>query len=361
MREENRGDEMKKPKKILNDPRRATEEMMEGLVLAYDGRVGRVEGHGALYLKDMPKEKVALLVGGGSGHEPIFGGFIGRNLADGAACGEVFTSPSPQTICEAARAIHRGRGVVFVYGNYSGDNMNFDMAAEFLAAEGIETRTIRVRDDVAVGAPGSRDDRRGIAGDVFVIKIAGGASAELSSLDDVARVAAKAEANTRSMGVAVSPGSLPESGKPTFELGEDEIEIGMGAHGEKGVKRQKLSTADDITEQMMAAILRDLPYASGRRGGAPHQQSRRIDHVRTPDREPPRAADPGGGGHQGAPQLHRLLPHLAGDGGLLDFAHEARWGTQALSRPAERVVRVHESVKIPGINERVASSRRRPG
>jgi dihydroxyacetone kinase-like protein len=263
MREENRGNEMKKPKKILNDPRRATEEMMEGLVLAYDGRVGRVEGHGALYLKDMPEEKVALLVGGGSGHEPIFGGFIGRNLADGAACGEVFTSPSPQTICEAARAIHRGRGVVFVYGNYSGDNMNFDMAAEFLAAEGIDTRTIRVRDDVAVGAPGSRDDRRGIAGDVFVIKIAGGASAELSSLDDVARVAAKAEANTRSMGVAVSPGSLPESGKPTFELGEDEIEIGMGAHGEKGVKRQKLSTADDITEQMMAAILRDLPYAKG--------------------------------------------------------------------------------------------------
>jgi dihydroxyacetone kinase-like protein len=263
MREEKKGDEMKKPKKILNDPRRATEEMMQGLVLAYDGRVGRIEGHGALYLKDMPQEKVALLVGGGSGHEPIFGGFIGRNLADGAACGEVFTSPSPQTICEAARAIHRGRGVVFVYGNYSGDNMNFDMAAELLAAEGIETRTIRVRDDVAVGAPGNRDERRGIAGDVFVIKIAGGAAAELSNLDDVARVAAKAEENTRSMGVAISPGSLPESGKPTFELGEDEIEIGMGAHGEKGVKRQKLSTADDIADQMMAAILRDLPYGRG--------------------------------------------------------------------------------------------------
>lgn len=254
---------MKKPKKILNDPRRATEEMMEGLVLAYDGRVGRIDGHGALYLKDMPREKVALLVGGGSGHEPIFGGFIGRNLADGAACGEVFTSPPPQTICEAARAIHRGKGVVFVYGNYAGDNMNFDMAAEFLAAEGIETRTIRVRDDVAVGAPGSRDDRRGIAGDVFVIKVAGGAAAELSDLDEVARVTEKAEASTRSMGVAVSPGSLPESGKPTFELGDDEIEIGMGAHGEKGVKRQTLSTADDITNQMMAAILRDLPYARG--------------------------------------------------------------------------------------------------
>jgi dihydroxyacetone kinase-like protein len=254
---------MKKPKKILNDPRRATEEMVEGLVLAYDGRVGRVEGEGALFLKQIREGKVALLVGGGSGHEPIFGGFLGRNLADGAACGEVFTSPSPQTICAAARAIHRGSGVLFVYGNYSGDNMNFDMAAEMLAEEGIETRTVRVRDDVAVGAPDRPDERRGIAGDVFVIKAAGGAAAELGSLDEVLRVAAKAEANTRSMGVAVSPGSLPESGKPTFELGEDEIEIGMGAHGEKGVKRQKLSTADDITDQMMAPILRDLPYSRG--------------------------------------------------------------------------------------------------
>jgi dihydroxyacetone kinase-like protein len=254
---------MKTPKKILNDPRRATAEMIEGLVLACDGRVARVEGHGALYLTDMPASKVALLVGGGSGHEPMFGGFLGRNLADGAACGEVFTSPPPQTVCEAARAIHRARGVVFVYGNYAGDNMNFDMAAEMLAAEGIDTRTIRVRDDVAVGAPDRPDERRGIAGGVFVIKVAGGAAAELNDLDEVARIAAKAEANTRSMGVAVSPGSLPESGRPTFELGDDEIEIGMGAHGEKGVKRQKMTTADDIVDQMMAPILRDIPYGSG--------------------------------------------------------------------------------------------------
>jgi len=251
---------MKTPKKILNDPRRATEEMMQGLVLGYDGKVSRVEGHGAFFLNDIPDGKVALLVGGGSGHEPIFGGFLGLNLADGAAAGEVFTSPSPQTICAAARAIHRGKGVLFVYGNYSGDTMNFDMAAEMLAAEGIETRTIRVRDDVAVGAPDRPDERRGIAGDVLVIKIAGGAAAELADLDEVARVAAKAEANTRSMGVAVSPGSLPESGKPTFEIGDDEIEIGMGAHGEKGVKRQKLTTASDIVQQMLAPIVQDLPF-----------------------------------------------------------------------------------------------------
>jgi dihydroxyacetone kinase-like protein len=254
---------MRKPKKILNDPRRATAEMMEGLLLAYDGRVSKVEGHGALYLNDIRDGKVALLVGGGSGHEPIFGGFLGKNLADGAACGEVFTSPSPQTICEAARAIHRGKGVVFVYGNYSGDTMNFDMAAEMLAEEGIEIRTIRVRDDVAVAPRERVDDRRGIAGDVFVIKIAGGAAAELSDLDEVERVARKAEANICSMGVAVAPGSLPESGQLTFELGDDEIEIGMGAHGEKGVKRQKMAPADEITDQMMAPILADLPFSRG--------------------------------------------------------------------------------------------------
>lgn len=254
---------MKTPKKLLNDPRRATAEMMEGLVLAYDGRVAAAEGGGALFLKDIRPGKVALLVGGGSGHEPIFGGFLGQNLADGAACGEVFTSPPPQTICAAARAIHRGKGVLFVYGNYAGDNMNFDMAAEILAAEGIETRSIRVRDDVATGAPDRRDERRGIAGDVFVIKVAGGAAAELGSLEEVAQAAARAEANTRSMGVAVAPGSLPESGKLTFEIGDDEIEIGMGAHGEKGVMRQKLASADSVVDQMMASILRDLPFERG--------------------------------------------------------------------------------------------------
>lgn len=254
---------MKKPKKILNDPRNATAEMIEGLVLANDGRITKLPGLGALVARDIADGKVALLVGGGSGHEPIFGGFIGRNLADGAACGEVFAAPPPETIVAASKAIDRGKGVLFVYGNYAGDNMNFDIAAELLADDGIETRTIRVRDDVAAAPPERMDDRRGIAGDVFVIKIAGGAAAELSSLDDVARVAAKAEANTRSMGVAVSPGSLPETGKPTFELGDDEIEVGMGAHGEAGVLRQKMVPADTLVDQMLLPVIADLGLADG--------------------------------------------------------------------------------------------------
>ena len=254
---------MRKPKKILNDPRNATAEMTEGLVLANDGRIRKLPGLGALVRNDIPDNKVGLLIGGGSGHEPIFGGFIGTNLADGAACGEVFAAPSPETICEAAKAIHRGKGIIFLYGNYAGDNMNFDIAAELLADDGIETRTIRVRDDVAAAPPDRMDDRRGIAGDVFVIKAAGGAAAELTDLAEVERVARKAEANTRSMGVAVSPGSLPETGKWTFELGEDEIEVGMGAHGEAGVLRQKMVPADTLVDQMMAPILNDLPFRRG--------------------------------------------------------------------------------------------------
>ena len=251
---------MKKPKKLLNDPRNATAEMMEGLVLANDGRITKLPDLGALVRNNIPSGKVGLLVGGGSGHEPIFGGFLGQNLADGAACGEVFAAPSPETIVAAAKAIDKGKGVLFVYGNYAGDNMNFDIAAELLAEDGIATQTVRVRDDVAAAPPERMDDRRGIAGDVFVIKAAGGAAAELTNLDDVARVARKAEANTRSMGVAVSPGSLPETGKWTFELGEDEIEVGMGAHGEAGVKRQKMAPADEIVDQMLAPILSDLPF-----------------------------------------------------------------------------------------------------
>ena len=254
---------MRQPKKILNDPRKAAAEMLEGLVLANDGRIARLPGLGALVRSDMPANKVALLVGGGSGHEPIFGGFLGPNLADAAACGEVFAAPPPETIVAAAKACDRGKGVLFVYGNYAGDNMNFDIAAELRADDGIATETIRVRDDVAAAPPDRLDDRRGIAGDVFVIKVAGGAAAELSSLAEVARVARKAEAHTRSMGVAVSPGSLPETGKWTFELGEDEIEIGMGAHGEAGVRRQKLASADSVVDQMIEPILKDLPFSRG--------------------------------------------------------------------------------------------------
>ena len=250
-------------KKILNDPRKVVAEMVEGLLLANDGRVYKLDNLPALIRTNIPDGKVALLIGGGSGHEPLFHGFVGRNLGDGAACGQVFAAPSPDVIYATAKAIHRGKGVLFLYGNYAGDIMNFDMAAEMVEDDGIEVRSVRVRDDVAAAPPERMHDRRGIAGDIYVIKIAGGAASTLDSLAEVERVALKAAANVRSMGVAVSAGSIPETGKPTFELADDEIEIGMGAHGEVGIARKKMKPADAVADELMEKILGDLPFGSG--------------------------------------------------------------------------------------------------
>lgn len=254
---------MNKTKKILNDPKNVVPELLEGLVDAYHGRARKLDGVNAIVKSKLPKDKVGLLVGGGSGHEPLFAGFIGTNMADGAACGNVFAAPSPDVILAATRALNQGKGVLYLYGNYAGDNMNFDMAAELAAEEDIATQTVRVWDDVASAPPERMQDRRGIAGDLFVIKIAGAASAKENNLQEIFRIVAKARDNTRSMGIAVSAGSLPETGEPTFELPDDEIEIGMGLHGEAGVSREKMLTADALVEKMMLRILSDLPFESG--------------------------------------------------------------------------------------------------
>ena len=251
------------PKKILNDPKDVVDEMLDGLALANDGLVERLDEKGILIRTDLPESKVTLLIGGGSGHEPIFHGFIGQNMADAAACGQIFAAPAPDIIYDAAIAAHRGKGILFLYGNYAGDNMNFDIAAELLEEEGIDVRTVRVNDDVAAAPPERAHDRRGIAGDIYAIKIAGGAAAELGSLDEVERIARKAVGNLRSMGVAVTAGSIPETGKLTFELADDEIEIGMGAHGEAGIARQKLASADQVADQLMNKILGDIDLVEG--------------------------------------------------------------------------------------------------
>jgi dihydroxyacetone kinase-like protein len=254
---------MKKAKKIINDPKNVVPELLEGLVEAYHGRVKKLEGVNALVKSSLLQGKVGLLIGGGSGHEPLFHGFMGQNMADGAACGHIFAAPTPDVILEATRALDQGNGVLYLYGNYAGDNMNFDIAAEMAADEGIQIRTVRIWDDVASAPPERMEDRRGIAGDLFVIKIAGGVSATTQDLEEVYRVTARARDNTRSMGVAVAAGSIPETGEPTFELPDDEIEIGMGLHGEAGVSREKILPADALVEKMMDRILLDLPFVRG--------------------------------------------------------------------------------------------------
>ena len=251
------------PKKILNDPRNVVSEMIEGLVLANDGRVRKLEGQDAIVRTELQPGKIALVIGGGSGHEPVFHGFVGANMADGAACGQVFAAPAPDIIYETAKAVYQGAGVIFLYGNYAGDNMNFDIAAELLEDDGIDVRTVRVRDDVAAAPPERMEDRRGVAGDLYMIKIVGAAAAEITDIDEVERIARKAESSIRSIGVAVSAGSIPETGKLTFELADDEIEVGMGAHGEAGVSRQKMAPADAVADQLTQALLSDLPFQEG--------------------------------------------------------------------------------------------------
>lgn len=250
-------------KKIVNDPRDVVLEMLDGSVEANHGRVRKLEDVAALVKTELPAGKVGLLIGGGSGHEPLFHGFVGTNLADGVACGNIFAAPTPDVILAATRALDQGRGVLYLYGNYAGDNMNFDIAAELAAEEGITTRTVRIWDDVASAPPERIEERRGIAGDLFVIKIAGAVAATAGDLEEVYRVTAKARDWTRSMGVALSAGSIPETGEPTFELPEDEIEVGMGLHGEPGVSRQKLIPADPLVDMMLEHILADLRFERG--------------------------------------------------------------------------------------------------
>lgn len=254
---------MTKTKKIINDPKEVVAELLDGLVKAYHGKIKKLPGVNALIKTNLPAGKVGLLIGGGSGHEPLFHGFIGHNMADAAACGNIFAAPTPDVIFEATKALNQGNGVLYLYNNYAGDNMNFDIAAEMAEDEGIVTKTIRIYDDVASAPPEQKAERRGIAGDVYIIKIAGGVAATVQDFDEVIRVTEKARDNTRSMGVALSAGSLPETGEPTFELPEDEIEIGMGLHGEAGVSRGKMLPANKLVDDMMGRILTDLPFKSG--------------------------------------------------------------------------------------------------
>jgi len=254
---------MKKAKKVINNPKNVVPELLEGLVEAYHGKIRKLEGLNGLVKTSLPEGKVGLLIGGGSGHEPLFHGFIGDNMGDGAACGNIFAAPSPDIVLAVTEALDQGNGVMYLYGNYTGDILNFDMAAEMAEEQGIRVKTVLIWDDVASAPLGRIHERRGIAGDVFVIKIAGAISAISKDLEEVVRVTTKARDNTRSMGVALSAGSLPETGEPTFVLGDDELEIGMGVHGEPGVGREKMLPADAIVEKMMDLILADLPFLSG--------------------------------------------------------------------------------------------------
>ncbi len=253
-------------KKILNKAVDFVPEMLDGLLKAYPTQLAYAEDIHAIVRADSPVQgKVALATGGGSGHLPVFLGYVGKGMLDGCAVGDVFQSPSAEQMLAVTKRIHGGKGVVYIYGNYGGDVMNFDTAAEMADMEDIQVKTVLVKDDVASAPPEEAGRRRGVCGMVYAFKIGGAKADKGGSLDDVVRVTEKALANTRTMGVALSPCTVPMAGKPTFSIGEDEMEIGMGIHGEPGKKREKLQSADQISERMLEAILEDLQPKAGDR------------------------------------------------------------------------------------------------
>ncbi|KZM57014.1 MULTISPECIES: dihydroxyacetone kinase subunit DhaK [Aeribacillus] len=253
-------------KKLINDPKNVVEEMIEGYVKAYPDYVKQLpENKRAIVTTRKTREgKVGILIGGGSGHEPAFMGYVGEGMADGVAVGNIFASPSPEPILAVTKAIDKGAGVVYLYGNYAGDVMNFGMAAEMAELdEDICVGTAITTDDVASAPKEEKGKRRGIAGEFFVWKAAGAAADFGYNLDEVVRVAKKANENIRSMGVGLTPCSLPQTGKPSFEIGDDEMEIGLGHHGEPGIEKGPLKPADEVADRLVNEILEDIEIEEG--------------------------------------------------------------------------------------------------
>ena len=252
-------------KKLMNEPSAFVDQMLEGLLLAHPDQLKSVGGtNRALVRADAPVAgKVGIITGGGSGHLPIFVGYVGRGLASGAAIGNVFSSPTVDQIAAATHGVHSGKGVLYLYGNYSGDVLNFDSAAEELDADGIRIETVLVADDVASAPPGRSAHRRGVAGMFYAFKIAGAKAKAGGTLDEVKEVTLKALANCRTMGVGLTPSVLPTVGKPTFSLADDEMEIGIGIHGEPGIRRGKLLSADEITADIVERLVADLDLQGG--------------------------------------------------------------------------------------------------
>ena len=252
-------------KKFINDPKNFVDEMLEGILLAHPGELSFAAGDRRCIVRagSPVKGKVGIATGGGSGHLPLFLGYVGKGMLDGCSVGGVFQSPSAEQMLNVTKAIHGGAGVLYIYGNYGGDIMNFDMAKDMAAIDDITVEQVVGAEDVASAPKGQEHKRRGVAGIFFLYKCAGAMADSMAPLAEVKRVAEKAAANVRTMGVALSPNIVPEVGKPQFSLGENEMEIGMGIHGEPGIRRGQLKSVDGIVEEMMAPVLSDLPFASG--------------------------------------------------------------------------------------------------
>ncbi len=257
---EKRGEKMKK---FVNEPSQFVDEMLEGIIEAHPVQLGYCSNYKRNIVRAECKNKVGLVSGGGSGHLPLFMGYVGEGLLDGCAVGGVFQSPSAEQIYDITKHVDASKGVVYIYGNYSGDIMNFEMSSEMAELDDIKTAHIVGADDIASAPKGEEYKRRGVAGIFYIYKCAGAASEAGAHFDEVIRIANKAKENVRTIGVAFSPCTIPEVGKPSFIIGDDEMEIGMGIHGEPGINRLKIQNSDKIVDQMLDQILTDMELQNG--------------------------------------------------------------------------------------------------
>lgn len=252
-------------RKIINEPGAFVPEVMEGILAAYKDKVMCLDEDRRILMRSTPVKpgKVGIVTAGGSGHLPVFLGYVGEGMLDGCAVGNVFASPSAKKMEEMIKAADHGSGVLCLYGNYGGDVMNFEMACENAEFDDVETMQVLVKDDVASRPRKEMDKRRGVAGMVYAFKVAGAAAEDMLSLGEVAAVAREALDNIRTMGFALSPCIVPEVGKATFSIGQDELELGMGIHGEPGIEVCKMMKADDIADKVLDKLLEDMPLTSG--------------------------------------------------------------------------------------------------
>ena len=245
-------------KKIINNPANFVEESIDGLIKSHPDIYALASDNNKVITRSKKaSNKVGIVTGGGSGHLPVFTGYVGEGFLDACAIGSVFASPSVEQMVSAIKNADNGNGVLCIIGNYGGDVMNFEMACEMVESEGIKTKKVIVADDIASASEQEKSKRRGIAGMIFVFKIAGAIAETGASLEEVFNTAAEANVNIRTLGVALSPCILPEAGKPTFQIGDNEIEIGMGIHGEPGIKREKLKPANDLVDDLYKRIIED--------------------------------------------------------------------------------------------------------
>jgi phosphoenolpyruvate---glycerone phosphotransferase subunit DhaK len=250
--------------KLINEPSAFVDETLDGILAAYPDKLRLADDPRAVVRADAPVAgKVAIATGGGSGHLPLFLGYVGQGLADGCAVGDVFASPSADVMVAVTRAINAGRGVLYLFGNYGGDVLNFELAAELSGEEGIDVRVVTAADDVASAPPAERSRRRGIAGIALLYKIAGAKADTGASLEEVASTTERAGDRLRSMGVALAPCTIPAAGRPTFEVPDGQMEIGMGIHGEPGVREAPLASVDEVARELTGSVLDDLGAERG--------------------------------------------------------------------------------------------------